>query len=180
MDEHLIRAACRGFKIREGEGYPPYPGSIGDPEKAPEITDVLKRGADVNAADPRGFTALMIAANLGLVENVNVLLAHGADVKLKAKEGESALSLAEQPDSSVARVERRQVVELLRAHLVERPFSAAERKKALKWPAPFILSKPGADCSLLIASCQLVPRSMPPNRGIRAQKYLPDSEKKAY
>lgn len=115
----LIRAACRGFKMREGEGYPLYPGSIGDPEKAPEITEVLKRGADINAADPRGFTAVMFAANLGLVENVKLLLANGADATLKSKDGETALSLVERPDSSVAREERRQVVELLKAHLAK-------------------------------------------------------------
>jgi ankyrin repeat protein len=106
--------------MREGEGYPLYPGSIGDPDQAPEIPDVLRRGADVNGADPRGFTPLMFAANLGLVENVKLLLAGGADATRKSKDGETALSLSERPGSSVARAERRQVVELLTAHLAEK------------------------------------------------------------
>lgn len=115
----LFRAACRGFKMRDGEGYPLYPGSLGDPAKAPEISDVLKRGANVNGADSQGYTALMFAANLGLVENVKLLLASGADATLKTKDGETALSLTERPDSSVARAERREVVELLKDHLAK-------------------------------------------------------------
>ena len=39
---------------------------------------------------------------------------------LKSKDDETALSLTERPDSSVARAERRQVVELLEAHLVKK------------------------------------------------------------
>lgn len=71
------------------------------------------------------FTA---AANLGLVENVELLLAHGADATLQSKVGESALSLAERPDSSVARVERRQVVELLTPS-AKATFGRLERSK---------------------------------------------------
>jgi ankyrin repeat protein len=111
----MRRAACRGFKIRDGEGYPNYPGGAGGDE-ALEIAEALKRGADINAADPRGYTPLMYAANLGLVENVKALLAHGADATLKTRHGSSALSLA-QGDSSCARAGRREVVALLKAHL---------------------------------------------------------------
>jgi hypothetical protein len=116
----LIRAACGGFRINKGEGYPLYPGSVGDPDDAPEIADVLKRGADVNSADPNGYTALMHAANLGRVDNVKALLANGADASLKSKDDETALSLAERSGSSVARAGRKQVTEILRLHLAEK------------------------------------------------------------
>lgn len=115
----LLRAACRGFKMQRGEGYPLFPGYIGEPEKAPEIVEVLKRGADVNAADSGGYTALMYAANLGCVDNVKVLLANGADAIRESKDGETALSLAERSGSSVARAGRGQVAEILKAHLAK-------------------------------------------------------------
>jgi ankyrin repeat protein len=116
----LLRAACRGFKINSGEGYPLYPGSIGDPRNAPEIAEVLKKGADVNSADPNGYTALMYAANLGRVDNVKALLANGADASLKSKDDDTALSLAERPGSSVARSGRKQVTEVLKSHLAQK------------------------------------------------------------
>jgi uncharacterized protein len=113
----LVRAACRGFAVREGDGFPPYPGAVDDSDSAPPIAAVLGRGADVNAADPRGFTPLMYAANLGLVENVRALVAGGADIGARAKDGSTALSLASRPDSSFNRDGRREVVEFLRTRL---------------------------------------------------------------
>jgi uncharacterized protein len=110
---NLIRAACKGFEMGPGEGYPPYPGVARDTESAPTILEALKEGADVNGADPEGYTPLMYAANLGLVENVKALLANGADQNRKSNRGETAASLAG-GDSSVNRAERAQVVELLR------------------------------------------------------------------
>ena len=144
LTRELFAAACRGFKIRAGEGYPLYPGYLGklkgvpakgqlleikpgatypkrakNPETTRLIIEVLKRGVDVNATDPRGHTALMYAANLGLIENVKVLLARGADATLKTDYGDTALSLVE-ARSSVARAERRQVAEVLKAHLAKK------------------------------------------------------------
>src|SRR5262245_29208266 len=115
--DQLIRAACRGFKTRPGEGYPLRPGYLDGGDPARSIEDVLAEGADVNAADPHGFTPLMYAANLGLLENVRVLLDRGADARLQANDGSTALSLAERPESSVNREGRREVVEHLRRHL---------------------------------------------------------------
>lgn len=131
LTRELFRAACRGFTLREGEGYPPYPGGFLDDENIPPsgrpergeksaggswIEDVLNRGANVNGTDSQGHTALMYAANLGLADNVRELLAKGADPKLKTKDGTTALSLAERK-SSAARDERLQVVEILKAHM---------------------------------------------------------------
>jgi len=71
----------------------------------------------VNAADPRGFTPLMYAANLGLVANVRALVAGGAEIGARATDGSTALSLASRPDSSFNRDGRREVVEFLRTRL---------------------------------------------------------------
>jgi ankyrin repeat protein len=120
----MRRAACRGFKLKEGQGYPNYPGNAGGDESL-EIAEVLKRGADINAPDPAGYTPLMYAANLGLVDNVKILLAHDADATRKtnasatSKGGVTALSLAE-AESSYAAAERRDVVELLKSHLAKK------------------------------------------------------------
>ena len=56
---------------------------------------LLERGADVNAVDHRGYTALVLAAHFDgdAVELVQLLLAAGADPHAIA-EGETALSLA--------------------------------------------------------------------------------------
>jgi ankyrin repeat protein len=104
----MRRAACKGFKLRDGEGYAHPPGSAGGGD-VPDIVEMVKRGADINAPDPAGYTPLMFATNLGLVENVKTLLAHGADAA-------PALPFAES-DSSWRSQERRQIAELLKAHL---------------------------------------------------------------
>jgi ankyrin repeat protein len=94
-----------------------HPGWIRESDDAPEISDVLDRGADVNAADPGGYTPLMYATNLGLVDNVKLLLQHGADATRKSKYGETELSVAERPGSTVDKEGRRQVVEILKGPL---------------------------------------------------------------
>jgi hypothetical protein len=116
----LIWASCKGFAMRQGEGFPLLPGAEDKPESAPSIREVLQEGADVNAADSRGFTPLMYAANLGLLDNVQTLVANGADVKRAAKDGSTAISLAERPESSVNREGRSRVVEYLRKVLAEK------------------------------------------------------------
>jgi ankyrin repeat protein len=56
---------------------------------------LLAKGADVNAKDHRGYTALMFAAQYDgdATELVRLLLAHGADVTPVA-ENQTALGLA--------------------------------------------------------------------------------------
>jgi uncharacterized protein len=58
------------------------------------VRDQLQRGADVNALDRHGQTALMLAAHAGHHAVVESLLAHGADRNVTAKFGLSALMLA--------------------------------------------------------------------------------------
>jgi S1-C subfamily serine protease len=142
----MRRAACQGFKFKEGQGYPNYPGNAGG-EGALTIAEVLKMGADINAQDPKGYTPLMYAANLGLVENVKTLLAHGADPMLETyaggtcNGGVTALSLAE-AESSYAPAERLQVVALLRAYLAKKklassPLLPEQPKEEVPRQAPF-------------------------------------------
>ena len=55
---------------------------------------LLAAGADVNALDAEGVSALMAASAFGHRELVELLLAAGADVNLKDSAGRSALSRA--------------------------------------------------------------------------------------
>jgi len=55
----------------------------------------LRRGADVNARDNFGTTALMLAARRGKDAVVKVLIAKGADPTLTNCHGDSAASLAQ-------------------------------------------------------------------------------------
>jgi ankyrin repeat protein len=68
---------------------------------------LLKRGADVNAKDNIGGTALMAAAGNGHLGIVKALVCKRADVNARNRDGLSALKLAEEN-------ERFDVVALLR------------------------------------------------------------------
>ena len=58
---------------------------------------LLERGADANARDPEGRTALMLAAASEAVpaQAVEALIARGADVNAKDPAGMTALSFAQ-------------------------------------------------------------------------------------
>jgi len=70
---------------------------------APDVCDeywfrrLLDGGADVNARNPEGKTALMLVASSDTlpVETVKMLIARGADVNAKTPKGESALDFAQ-------------------------------------------------------------------------------------
>jgi len=55
---------------------------------------LLQRGADVNAIDDSGMTALMLAARRGKTDLVNLLVSKGADLSLRNCHGHDAASLA--------------------------------------------------------------------------------------
>jgi ankyrin repeat protein len=58
------------------------------------VGDLLGRGAEVDARDRYGQTALMLAAHAGYREVVEILIAHQANLNITAKFGLSALMLA--------------------------------------------------------------------------------------
>jgi hypothetical protein len=55
---------------------------------------LLDRGADINASDVYGYTALLRAAEGGHTDNVRLLLDRGADINVSDDNGHTALSLA--------------------------------------------------------------------------------------
>ncbi|HSA85624.1 MAG TPA: ankyrin repeat domain-containing protein [Nitrospira sp.] len=58
------------------------------------VRDLLARGADPNARDRHGQTAVMIAAHAGHAATVQLLIDHGANLNVTAKYGLSAVMLA--------------------------------------------------------------------------------------
>ena len=58
------------------------------------VRNLLKQGADVNAGNSGGVTALMIAAANSRAEMVELLVHAGANVQARTERGETALSIA--------------------------------------------------------------------------------------
>ena len=58
------------------------------------MRELLRAGADINARDRHGQTALMMAAHRGSREMVEMLIGGGADLNVTAKFSLSALMLA--------------------------------------------------------------------------------------
>ena len=61
---------------------------------AATVQALLAKGADVNAKDTTGWTALMFAAATDYTGTVQVLLKKGANVNAKNNKGETALMIA--------------------------------------------------------------------------------------
>jgi ankyrin repeat protein len=81
INHQLLEAAGAFQKNRNGE-------------HCPELILLLKKGADPNARDQYGETALIAAASWSYRDTVVVLLRHGADVNAKSNDGTTALIFA--------------------------------------------------------------------------------------
>jgi hypothetical protein len=62
------------------------------------LRQLLENGADVNAANIEGTTALILSAGEGSLATVEVLLEHGADVDVIDEDGDTALKVAKEFD----------------------------------------------------------------------------------
>ena len=71
---------------------------VGAAASARVIELLLAHGAVIDDADDRGNTALMIAAELGHADVVDVLLARGADRTKRNRQAKTALDLAANAD----------------------------------------------------------------------------------
>lgn len=60
------------------------------------VTLLLENGADPNAREQGGFTALHAAAQNGDLESIRALIFHGADLDLRTDDGKRAVDLAVQ------------------------------------------------------------------------------------
>jgi len=60
----------------------------------PEVKSLIAKGAEVNAKDNKGGTALMVASLNGHIEIVQALLGKGAEVNAKSNKGGTALMVA--------------------------------------------------------------------------------------
>jgi uncharacterized protein len=65
------------------------------------VKNLLAKGADVNAREQQGRTALMEAAAKGQTASVEVLLAKGADIHARDQDGMTALMWAEKKGDSL-------------------------------------------------------------------------------
>ena len=92
------------LEARDDAGYTPLYIAAGQatPDAALEL---IKAGANVNAAGRHGETPLIEAAQIGSFDTVRALVDHGANVNVQTDYGESALvAAAERPSSDAPKI----------------------------------------------------------------------------
>ena len=87
--EELVISKEEALELSQG-----FWNDEGDFKSLEEIKELLKKGADVNAKDKFGRTALMKAAIIGQLDVVKYLVEHGADLEAKDGYGSTALMMS--------------------------------------------------------------------------------------
>ncbi len=82
---------------------------VGRQQSRPLVGLLIERGAEVNAPSNLGITPLMVAASIGSVEAIELLLAAGADPALRDQKSRSALDWAQERDHAKAVQRLRQI-----------------------------------------------------------------------
>lgn len=96
VDVMLAAGADVRVVSRNHEGNTPLHAALAGRGVGRISTALLAQGADVNAADAGGHTALHHAAFRDDVGLVNTILAHGADPVARNRDGKTALAIAEE------------------------------------------------------------------------------------
>ena len=92
--ELLLRDGNAEANAEDFDHRTPLHAAIGKSDSAFDIIETLiSYGANVNAKDVYGFTALHLAALDGLAHCVEMLIYHGADVSTKSRKGTTALNV---------------------------------------------------------------------------------------
>jgi hypothetical protein len=84
----------QGANVNLGESSPLFNALLPGRSYVQILERLLKAGANVNARDEKGFTPIIVAAQSGLDNAVQTLLAHNADPNLRTATGNTALILA--------------------------------------------------------------------------------------
>ena len=119
------------------------PMTVIDTSCPEQVQRMIKNGADPNAKDPFGFTALMWAANQGDVSMAEVLVKGGANVNEQRRSGSTALVRAATNDrANVAKflIDNKADIKATNRH----GQSVAEIAKARNFPEMISLVDPTA------------------------------------
>lgn len=92
--EQLLRDGNADPNAEDFDHRTPLHAAVGKSDSAFDILELLiSWGANVNAKDVYGFTALHLAALDGLAPCVEMLIYHGADISTKSRKGTTALNV---------------------------------------------------------------------------------------